>query len=543
MVFASNAFIFLFLPIAFAGYFLATRFGATYAVAWLTLSSLAFYAAWNPAFVTLLLCSIAFNFSIGRALLKRSTDEVTGPRDWLLALGIAGNLLPLIYFKYLGALLSFAHQVSLISHDFDFKVILPLGISFFTFTQMGYLVGCHDGEGKDIDLLRYSTFVTFFPHLIAGPILHIREIGPQLLNSETFRIRWKDVAVGISFFIIGLSKKVLLADPLAEVVKIGFAHPGDFRMCVSWLYALAYSLQLYFDFSGYSDMAIGLAAMFGIRFPINFDSPYKSTSMIDYWQRFHATLTRYLTLYLYNPIALRIQRRRVAAGLSVSRGKRQSLSAFGSLVVIPIFFTMALAGIWHGSGLQYLLFGLMHAVYLTMNHAWRAFGPKLDYQKLSRWAATGVTCCKVLLTFVAAVAAMVMFRASSAGDAAQMLAGMSGLHGFDALPIPSSAMSLLEHTGPIHTFLTKSHHLLVVPMEDSIPAPASLALRFFIVWGLPNSQQIMAKFSPTISSVRGKAPQWLSWQPTISWALGLGFLLAICLMSFQQTKVFLYFQF
>jgi D-alanyl-lipoteichoic acid acyltransferase DltB (MBOAT superfamily) len=543
MVFASYSFLFLFLPIAFVGYYLAARARVNLALTWLTLCSLAFYAAWNPAFVILLLCSIAFNFTLGRALLARAEDEDSSPRNRLLALGIAGNLLLLFYYKYLATLLSFAHHMSLISRDFDLKVILPLGISFFTFTQMGYLVDCHQGEGKDINLIRYSTFVTFFPHLIAGPILHIREIGPQLLDSETFRFRWRDVAVGISFFILGLSKKVLLADPLADVVKVGFAHPGDYKMFTSWLYAIAYSFQLYFDFSGYSDMAIGLAAMFGIRFPINFDSPYKSTSIIDYWQRFHATLTRYLTLLLYNPIALHIQRRRIAAGKGTSRRDQQSLGAFGSLVAIPVFFTMTLAGIWHGAGLQFLFFGLMHGVYLTVNHAWRMFGPKLDWKKLSRWAAAGVNASKVLLTYGAAVAAMVMFRASSAGDAKKMLSGMIGLHGIDPIPVPSSAMSLLAHLGPLHSFLVKTHHFLVVPIDDSIPPPASLALRFFIVWALPNSQQIMAKFSPTLTPVRTNSLPWLSWQPSVRWALMLGALFAVTLMSFQQTKVFLYFQF
>ncbi len=543
MVFASYSFLFVFLPIAFAGYYLAARFGATCAIAWLTLSSLAFYAAWNPAFVLLLLCSIAFNYRIGRALLARSDEEDSRPRNRLLALGIAGNILPLAYFKYLGAVLSFAHRMSLVSPEFDFRVILPLGISFFTFTQMGYLVDCHEGEGKDIDVIRYSAFVTFFPHLIAGPILHIREIGPQLLNSDTFQLRWKDVAVGISFFIIGLSKKVLLADPLAEVVKIGFAHPGDFQMCTSWLYALAYSLQLYFDFSGYSDMAIGLAAMFGIRFPINFDSPYKSTSIIDFWQRWHVTLTRYLTLLLYNPIALRIQRRRMAAGLGQSRRQQQSLGAFVSLVVVPVFFTMTLAGIWHGAGFQFLVWGLMHAVYLIVNHAWRTYGPKLDRKKMSRYLAAGITASKVLLTYVAAVAAMVMFRASSVHDALGMLGGMIGSHGFDAFPVPSTVMAVLQRLGPFHTYLAKNHHILAVPVDDSTPGPAGLALRFFIVWALPNSQQIMSKFSPTLTAIRAGSPHWLAWQPTTRWALALGLLLAISLMSLQQTKVFLYFQF
>jgi hypothetical protein len=233
----------------------------------------------------------------------------------------------------------------------------------------------------------------------------------------------------------------------------------------------------------------------------------------------------------------------MAAGLGVSRRDQRTLSGFASLVVLPVFFTMTLAGIWHGAGFQFLLFGLMHAAYLTVNHAWRMFGPKLNKDGLNRWVAAGVTGSKVLLTFVAAVAAMVVFRASSVSDAMGMLAGMLGMHGFDAIPVPSTAMSVLQHLGPISTFLTSTHHVLAVPIDDSIPAPASVALRLFIVWALPNSQQIMAKFSPSLTATRGAAPVWLTWQPTVRWALVLGVLLAASLMSFQQTKVFLYFQF
>jgi len=312
MVFASYSFLFIFLPIALVGYYLAARLGANYAVGWLVLASLAFYAVWNPAFVILLVCSITFNFAIGRALLAPEREEDTKSRHRLLFIGVAGNLLPLIFFKYLGPALAYARSISLVSPEFDFKVILPLGISFFTFTQIGYLVECNHGGGRDLDIIRYAAFVTFFPHLIAGPIYHIREIGPQLLNPVSCRLRFSNLSVGTSFFIIGLAKKILLADPLAEVVKVGFAHPGDFQMFASWLYALAYSLQLYFDFSGYSDMAIGLGYMFGIRLPINFNSPYKSRNIIDFWQRWHITLTRYLTLLLYNPLGMYIRRRRLA---------------------------------------------------------------------------------------------------------------------------------------------------------------------------------------------------------------------------------------
>ena len=543
MLFASYNFLFVFLPAALLGYYLAAKAGANFAAAWLALCSLGFYACWNATFLILLLVSIGFNFMIGRLLLAPEREDDDRSRDRLLAIGVTGNLLPLFFFKYLGPLLSFGHSVALVSSRFDLKVILPLGISFFTFTQIGYLVDCHEGQEKNLDIIHYTAFVTFFPHLIAGPILHIREIGPQLLDPGTYRLRLSNLSTGLSFFIIGLSKKTLLADPLADVVGLGFTHPGDFRLFASWLYALAYSLQLYFDFSGYSDMAIGLAYMFGIRFPINFDSPYKSTSIIDFWQRWHITLTRYLTLLLYNPIALRITRRRMRKGLGVSRKDNAHPRAFASMVMAPTFFTMTLAGIWHGAGLQYLVWGLMHGCYLTVNHLWRVFGPQTSGQKRGRLQAAAMLVSKVLVTYLAVLAAQVMFRASSVRAGLQLLAGMIGLHGVDSLPMPNTLMVLLKLTGPVYAFLTQTHHFLVLSVEDSLPPPASLALRFLIVWALPNSQEIMARFSPTLTNIRADAAGKFSWQPTMAWAILLGALLALDLLSLQQTKVFLYFQF
>jgi len=543
MVFASFSFVFIFLPIALVGYYLVGKLGANYAVGWLVLASLAFYAAWNPAFLALLVCSILFNFAVGRALVARQKEEDSKSRRRLFVLGVAGNLVPLFIFKYLGPTLSWAHSVSLVSPRFDFEVILPLGISFFTFTQIGYLVDCDHGRGKDLDLIRYAAFVTFFPHLIAGPIIHIRGVGPQLLDPNIGRLRSSDISIGTSYFIIGLAKKVLLADPLADVVRIGFAHPGDFPMFATWLYALAYSMQLYFDFSGYSDMAIGLGYMFGIRLPINFNSPYKSRNIIDFWQRWHITLTHYVTLLLYNPIGMRMNRRRMRTGHRGTQRDNRTLGAFGSLVVIPIFLTMTLVGIWHGAGLQFLAFGLMHGVYLTINHALRIFGPKAAGKGRGRFAETGVVAGKVLLTYLAVVSTQVMFRSSSFGAALQMLGGMIGLHGVDALPVPGTFMTVLQHLAPLQVFLTKTHHILAVSSLDSVPAPASLALRFLIVWALPNSQTIMAKYSPALAAPKADTSRWLTWQPTIRWALALGLLLAVSLMCLQQTKVFLYFQF
>jgi hypothetical protein len=204
---------------------------------------------------------------------------------------------------------------------------------------------------------------------------------------------------------------------------------------------------------------------------------------------------------------------------------------------------MALAGIWHGAGLQFLLFGLMHGVYLTINHAWQWFGPKASEKNRGRFVEAGIVGFSVVLTYVAVVATQVMFRAPSVGGALQMFGGMIGLHGVDPIPVPNTVMTVLRHLGPIHVFLTRTHHILAVPAEDGTPAPASLALRFFIVWALPNSQMIMAKFSPTLTKPELDTPRWLLWQPTVRWALALGSLLALSLMSLQQTKVFLYFQF
>jgi hypothetical protein len=202
---------------------------------------------------------------------------------------------------------------------------------------------------------------------------------------------------------------------------------------------------------------------------------------------------------------------------------------------------MILAGIWHGAGLQYLLFGVMHGVYLSSNQAWRWFGPKASAK--SSIVKAGIVTFKVALTFVAVVASQVMFRATSAAAAFQMMGGMIGLHGIDPIPVPDTFMTVLRHLGPINGFLTKTHHILAVPIADSTPSPARIALLFFIVWAFPNSQEIMAKFSPTLTEVKADMPSWMLWRPTLRWALALGLLLAVCLMSLQQTKVFLYFQF
>ena len=543
MLFNSYAFIMVFLPGALLGYYVSGRINATAAAGWLTLCSFGFYAYWNVVFVLMLLVSIAFNFTMGQLLLASSETGSQRRLNGLLAFGVGVNLLPLFYFKYLGTLLTLAQTLTLVS-QFDTTIILPLGISFFTFTQIGYLVDCQQGEGRDLGIIRYALFVSFFPHLIAGPLLHVREIGTQLLNPATFRLRADNFAFGATYFILGLSKKVLFADQFADLVAIGFQRPDHFALFDSWLYALAYAIQLYFDFSGYSDMAIGLAAMFGIRFPLNFNSPYKARSIIDFWQRWHMTLTRYLSLLLYNPLALAITRRRMRKGLPLYRRGTANSGAFLGMVVVPIFFTMILAGVWHGSGLQFLVFGLLHACYLAINHAWRGYGPL--HAPASRSVAAATVVGQVLLTFVAVLVAQVFFRAASAGDALSMLGGMAGLHGVEPLAVSVSVVSLLDHLGGLGRFLTETHHVLAFRTSGSVPSLVRVVACLVVIWALPNSQRIMALIMPPENQAE-RETQTMAPQPGALAPMGVaafaGVLFAADLLLLQQTKVFLYFQF
>jgi D-alanyl-lipoteichoic acid acyltransferase DltB (MBOAT superfamily) len=375
MIFSSNAFIFAFLPLALLGYYLVARLGVLAANAWLVAASLIFYTYWNPWFLIVLIGSIAWNYTMG-AWVYRIDERRARLRLGVLWTAIVGNLLLLTYYKYLFPTLSFFVGQGLLAPSWNMSVVLPLGISFFTFTQIGYLLDSYDGRAKERGLISYMVFVTFFPHLIAGPILHNREILPQLIDPAAKKLRSENLAVGLAMFTMGIVKKVLIADPLGFTADHGFGAIGGLDTGNAWVTVLAYSLQLYFDFSGYSDMAIGLARMFGIVFPVNFNSPYKAASIIEFWSRWHMTLTRYLTLYLYNPLAMAANRKRVARGLGTSKKATRNLPAFASLIVWPTFFTMGLAGVWHGAGLQFLVFGLLHASYLSINHAWRVFGPQ-----------------------------------------------------------------------------------------------------------------------------------------------------------------------
>ncbi|MEM5389102.1 MBOAT family O-acyltransferase [Paraburkholderia phymatum] len=538
MLFNSFIFLTLFLPPALAGYYLLGRRTPRAAAAWLCGVSIVFYGWWTPAFVGLLLGSIAFNYAMSHVIAAAPVNSAR--RRWLLHLAIIADLALLVRYKYLASLLTaLVHASGIVPagwlaqgmHD----VVLPLGISFFTFTQIGYLLDCNAGIVKERDALGYMQFVTFFPHLIAGPILHHKEMMTHFAQPETYRLRAENLSVGAFMFTIGLAKKVLLADTIAPYADAGFAAPHELQWLAAWATCLAYALQLYFDFSGYSDMAMGLAKMFGVRFPLNFNSPFKAASIIDFWQRWHMTLTRYLTAYLYYPMAMRINRSRASRGLPIGRHAQRSLSGFLSTVAVPTFYTMALAGMWHGAGWQYLIYGLLHGTYLAVNHAYRA-------RRAAAPSATG-TASKggfgerarhvgnVLLTFTTVLVAFAFFRAHGVGDALALLQGMAGLHGIESPEWPAWGTANMDVFDGWHLVMGRSTLAL------------QLGVLLAIAWGMPNSHQLMGRFSPALERAAERLPSALAWRPSLRWTLVMFGVLAVCLAQLHGEVRFLYFQF
>jgi len=521
VLFNSYVFLACFLPIAFIGYAAASSFRPIISVLWLIACSMAFYAFWSPAFLLLLIGSIAVNFTLGRFIGRTSGTLQTV----IFIAGVSTNLSLLFVFKYLAPLLHSSLWSGMLRGAADISITLPLGISFFTFTQIGYLVDRRDGLAGDLDPLRYTLFVTFFPHLIAGPILHVREIGPQLLNRATYRLRADMIAPSVTLFTLGLCKKIWGADKLAAPVALGFSHAGELGYVNSWATVLAYSMQLYFDFSGYSDMAIGLAGIFGFKFPVNFNSPYKSHSIIEYWQRWHMTLSRYLQLLIFDPIAMMIARRRAAKGLRVSSAALKSPAAFAEILVLPTVITMTLAGVWHGAGLQFLVFGLLHAGYLTINHAARVYGRGALASRspqASRWEHIW----KIGLTYLSVVLAMIFFRSQSCGEAAQIIRALIFGRGDGGWLFGLQS----HHANP--GFKILSGKLLV-----------RLLLCFFAVWAMPNTQEMLGRFAPTLQAVAPTTSARFMWRPTFRWAALVSLLLWTAIVECNQSTTFLYYQF
>jgi len=483
MMFHTVPFILGFLPVCVAGFFVLGRyFGATVAQGWLIACNLFFYAWWNPAYLPLLAGSVAGNYAIAWKL-----QHAGASRAWLSG-GVAANLGLLAWFKYADFLLHIAVPAAPALH-----IGLPLAISFFTFQQIMFLVDTARGNGFGLPrLLPYAAFVTFFPHLIAGPIVRPAEIVPQLAAGGMIRPRSENLAAGLLIFLLGLAKKLVLADLFGGLADIGFAaadHGASLTFFEAWYATLAYALQIYFDFSGYSDMAIGLARMLNVRFPLNFDSPYQATSIAEFWRRWHITLGTFLRHYLYIPL-----------GGSRCGEMRQT----GNLMA-----TMLLCGLWHGAAWNFVIWGGLHGLFLVVHRQYRRLFPPLPGPLAH------------VLTLFVVILAWVPFRAGSVTGTLGMLAGMAGCNGV-ALPrmIVSAFPPLAAVADPVSMmpFLGDARTL-------SFPeVSACLLLGWLIVLTLPNVHRM---------TERGR-----------HWSLTAGFALAMQALFFApHVAPFLYFQF
>ena len=501
MLFNSYPFILLFLPVTLLGYVLIGRWlGRRAGFGWLVAASLFFYGWWNWFNLALLLSSLLFNYGAGTWLGRL---EKRPPAKLVLGLSLAFNLGFLGYFKYANFFIENVNS-ALGLHWTLTRVLLPLGISFYTFQKIAYLVDSYQGQTRGYGFRDFCLFVSFFPQLIAGPIVHHSEIMPQFRGQDTQRNHWDDWSVGLTLFVFGLAKKVLIADRLATFaspifkVAAGGAHCG---LTEAWLGALAYTLQLYFDFSGYTDMAIGLARLFGIRLPMNFNSPYQALNIADFWRRWHMTLSRFLRDYLYIPLG----------------GNRHGPAR----KYLNLFLTMLIGGIWHGAGWTFVIWGALHGTYLLIYHFWndRRGGRAMEPASWPRMmAARGVT-------FLAVTVAWIFFRADSFSTAVNLLTSMTGAHG-----LTSNWARLSASTGW-----------------------TLVGLFLVAVWMLPNTHQILARFEPCLEYMKAAgaaafqpilpgAARW-QWAPRPVWACVVGGLAVASVIGLSKVTEFIYWQF
>jgi alginate O-acetyltransferase complex protein AlgI len=462
MLFNSSVFVFVFMPVVLAGYFLIGRKSHQGAIAWLAMSSIFFYAYWSVKALPVLVISICINYWLGILLSKQELKY----RQAMLIFAIAINLVALGYFKYVDFFIDNINDIRDLM-DLDpldsIGIFLPIGISFFTFTQIAFLIDNYQDKVKERNFIQYTLFVSFFPHLLAGPLLDHRRIMPQFSLPGNFVLQKTKIATGLLIFAIGLAKKILIADTLNSYVATFYnslVRGSDPNFLASWTACLGYTFQLYFDFSGYSDMAVGAALLFGIWMPFNFNSPLRATSIIDFWQRWHITLTKYVGDYLYMPITLQFMR--IGQALP-------STLRFVSSLVIPTLFVFLVLGFWHGANWTFVFFGGMHGLYIVINHLWRKFFPVLNNQDKKNQSYRGLKLTLGwLLTFLAVNITSVMFRADSVPTAIMVYKGMLGVNGFS-----------LGHMPDIQTWIFSLKVILL-----------TMTAAFFIVLLMPNTINI-----------------------------------------------------
>ena len=416
MLFNSYEFIFAFLPISFFIYFYLNHKRLTQASkGFLVFSSLFFYSWWNIAYLPLILISMLFNYVIGNSLNKEiKTNKKSFSKKSILIFGIVSNIVLLGYFKYADFFIENFNLNSSLNVNL-LHLVLPLAISFFTFQQVAYLVDSYRGETKEYDFLNYALFVTFFPQLIAGPIVHHKEMMPQFANNRNMVKNYRNIALGLFIFSIGLFKKVVIADTFAVWATQGFDIAVTLNLFEAWATSLSYTFQLYFDFSGYTDMAIGISLLFNIKLPINFNSPYKATNIQDFWRRWHITLSRFLRDYIYIPLG---------------GNKKGSFRTYSNLLA-----TFVIGGFWHGAGWTFLFWGFLHGIALVIHRLWSNLG-----FKMWTWLAW-------LITFNFVNVAWVFFRAKEWDDAIKVLSSMFSLNNVVLYPMFESKLSFLKSYG------------------------------------------------------------------------------------------------
>ncbi len=503
MSFTSFQFIFVFLPLAYLAFaFIQRSFGAQMGINFLALISLVFYGMWGAQLLFILLISMAFNHTLGNTLPNLAADRAK--QKSLLTGGILVNLAMLGYLKYTNFFVDVANQTTNVGLS-HFDIVAPIGVSFFTFVQIGFLIDAYNGQLVRHNFARYIVFAAFFPTVTAGPLVMQREMMEQLAEPQQNAFDLRRVMIGLAMFGMGLFKKVVMADsiaPFADTIFNGVQTGMGFDAATAWTGALSYTLQLYFDFSGYSDMAIGLGTIFGVKLPLNFDSPFKATNISDFWRRWHMTMTRFFTAYIYSGLAMSGMRKAMTS--RASRMARFFLSA-----AIPSFLTFLFAGVWHGAGWNYIVYGAMHGAAIAIFLGWRELS-KFKFAPPIAWA----------LTMLTVVCGLVMFRAADLPTAFGILGHMFGL-GHDAFGAKAIAYD--------------------------IPQALSLIVIFSAVTLLlPNTQQILHHDWPVVDSKPKDIALdagLVAWNPTFSSAVITAFVFTIGVASIGASSSFLYYKF
>ena len=516
MLFNSYEFILIFLPLTLIIYFYLSRLDQFKGMIWLVISSLFFYSWWSIPHTTILIISILINFMFSRIMIKKYFNtKVT------LIIAIIINLCALAFFKYFNFLINFIFMNEN-SSFFNYEIELPLGISFFTFTQIAFLVDVYSNKVKEPKIGRYFLFVTYFPHLIAGPLIHHAQMIPQFISSRASKIRKINLIKGFGIFTVGLAKKLILADNLAiyangvfDAAKIGIQP--DF--IEAWTGSLAYTLQLYFDFSGYCDMAIGISLMFGIKLPINFNSPYKSSNIINFWKCWHITLSTFLKNYLYIPIG----------------GNKKGILRRHS----NIFITMLLGGLWHGASWNFVIWGGLHGLFIVINHCWTQLITE-PYIKNTKYLHNIYSLLMIPFTFIFIVFAWVIFRADSFESS---LLIYKGCFGYGGLSLPSSFKLLVNESSILFTIfnnrVTFNGIFINIPDLASVGGPIKFVVYFFvsmlIVWTFPNTQEIFCykEYKTYKKHRKNFSLKFIRWRPNMFYALINAILFCFCFGSIE----------